>query len=100
MLFTRGVHVHFDEHYDPEFYDTEELVDEALGMARDLLSPDMRIRELRAGNKPYRWFMEHSDGTRWHAVHVTGLLFWNYLGRRSEHIYQNHTLPGRMKDEA
>ena len=54
MLLTHGVHVHFDDHYDSELYDTEELVEQALGMTRDLLSPDMRIRELRAGNKPYR----------------------------------------------
>lgn len=26
MLFSYGVHIHFDEHYDPELYDSEELV--------------------------------------------------------------------------
>jgi hypothetical protein len=27
---------------------------------------------------------------------VLGLLFWNYFSRRSEKIYQNHHLPGRL----
>lgn len=99
MLFARGVHVHFDEHHDPRLHDAEELVDEALGLARDLLSPAMRIRELCAGGKPYRWVMEYSDGAGWRGEQETGLLVWNYLGRRSERVYQNHALPGRLGGE-
>jgi hypothetical protein len=47
VLFAGEVHVHFAEHYDPGIYDTEELVEVALSLARDLLSPAMRIRELQ-----------------------------------------------------
>jgi hypothetical protein len=47
VLFAGEVHVHFAEHYDPGIYDTGELVEVALSLARDLLSPAMRIRELQ-----------------------------------------------------
>lgn len=72
------------------------MVEDALGLVRDLLSPDMRVRELRAGRSAYRWFIEAFDGRTWKVEHMTGLLFWNYFGRRSEHIYQNAVLPGRL----
>ena len=89
---TEGAHVHFDR-ADQE---PEQIVEDALGLVRDLLSPDMRVRELHAGRTPYRWFIEAFDGETWRVEHVTGLLFWNYFGHRSEQIYQNDVLPGRL----
>ena len=65
-------------------------------MARDLLSSDMRIREQRAGRHGYRWHAERLEGGKWVVESTTGLLFWNYLGWRSERIYQNTQLPGRL----
>jgi hypothetical protein len=91
-----GAHVQFDEILDPQRGSVEDLVDEALGLARDLLSPSMRVRELRAGGRPYRWSIEYYHDSGWHAEHETVLLFWNYLGRRSERLYRNHTLPSRF----
>ncbi len=74
-------------------------MEEALGLARDLLSPAMRIGERCAGGKPYRWYIGHLDDMRWHAEHETGLLFGNFFGRRSEHIYRVYTLPSRISDD-
>ena len=53
ILFAHGAHVQFDRPYDEENPETQ--VEEALGLARDLLSPAMRIRERCAVGKPYRW---------------------------------------------
>ena len=94
ILSANGAHVQFDRPYDPD-YDPEMKVEEALGFARDLLSPAMRIRERYAGGKPYRWHIEYVDDTQWRVEHETVLLFWSYFGRRSELIYQNCTLPSR-----
>ena len=71
----------------------------ALGLARDLLSPAMRIRELRTGNKPYRWVMECYDGAGWRGEQETGFLDRNHLGRAYERVYQNRALPGRLAGE-
>ena len=76
----------------------------ALGLARDLLSPAMRIRELRTGNKPYRWVMECYDSTGWRGEQETEFLDPNHLGRNhlgraSERVYPNRALPGRLAGE-
>ena len=97
ILFAHGAHVQFDRPYDEENPETQ--VEEALRLARDLLSPAMRIRERCAVGKPYRWYIEYLDDMQSHAEHETGLLFWNYFGRRSEHIYRNYTLPNRISDD-
>jgi hypothetical protein len=73
----------------------EETVVDILGLVRDLLSPTMRIRELRAGDSPYRWRMECLRKGEWVREESCGLLFWNFLGKRSEIIYQNYILEGR-----
>src|SRR5262245_40368923 len=72
------------------------LVEELFGLLRDMLSPDMRVRELHAGSKPYWGFLESFDGTRWSTEHQMGLILWNYLGRRSFRKFSNSVLPGRM----
>ena len=72
------------------------LVEVVFGLVRDMLSSDMRIRELRAGDTPYRGFLEAYDGTRWSTEQTMGLIFWNYLARRSVRTYSNSILPRRM----
>lgn len=86
-----GLHEHFEE-------SPAEAVRDALGLVRDLLSPDMRVRELRAGRFAYRWILERMAGDRWLPESETGLLFWNYFGKRSQRIYQNKALPGRLSE--
>lgn len=85
--------VGFHEHFEGS---PEQAVESALGLVRDLLSPDMRVREQRANGSGYRWILERRDGQDWKSESRTGLLLWNYLGRRGERIYQNRHLPGRL----
>lgn len=93
-VFTEGAHRHFDfAHGQNE----EDLVREVLGLVRDLLSPHMRLRILLAGKQSYRWHMEVYQNDKWQTEETTGLLLWNYFGRRSEKILQNELLPGRAE---
>lgn len=78
------------------FESTDTLVEELFGLLRDMLSPDMRVRELCAGASPFRGFLETYNGVRWSTEHEMGLIFWNYFGRRSVRTYSNSILPGRM----
>jgi hypothetical protein len=83
----------FHEHCDGP---VAQAVQDALGLTRDLLSPDMRIREQLAGARPYRWHLERRHENGWAIESTSGSLFWNYFGHRTERIYQNHYLAGRL----
>ena len=72
----------------------------ALGLARDLLSLAMRIRELRTGNKPYRWVMECYDSTGWRGEQEIGFLDRNHLGRASERTRVNDSMPSGVRPAA
>jgi hypothetical protein len=74
----------------------DKLIEDLFGLLRDMLSPDMRVRELYAGRNPYRGFLESYDGARWSTEHEMALVFWNYFGGRSVRTYCNSVLPGRM----
>lgn len=56
-VFADGAHVHFESSGK-----NLELVEQVFGFVRDLLSPDMGVRELLADRKPFRWFIERFDG--------------------------------------
>jgi hypothetical protein len=56
----------------------------------------MRLRTRHAGGRAYKWLLERVTGSEWRAEHVTGLLFFNYFGRRTETIRQNHQLSVRV----
>ncbi len=86
----------FHEHFEGE---PLQAATDALALTRDLLSPDMRVRELRAGGGAYRWVLERRTSGGWTAEASTGLFFWNWFGRRSERVYQNTQLPGRLLAE-
>ena len=88
---THGAHQHFDSSEDSN----ESKIKDALALVRDLLSPNMRIKELCAGKSAYRWDMEYLDNNQWCLENST-LIFWNYFGKRNERILQNSTLPGRL----
>ena len=55
----------------------------------------MRLREFRAGGRPYRWILEARSPSGWEVHSTMGLLFWNYFARRSESVYQNDHLTAR-----
>ena len=85
--------VGFHEHVEGP---VTESVQDALGFARDLLSPDMRVREQLSDERGYRWNLERRQEGEWALESTTGLMFWNYFGRRSERFYQNQHPPGRL----
>jgi hypothetical protein len=85
-----GAHDQFQIGRDPS-----EAVESALGMTRALLSADTRVREFRAGGRPYRWVIEYNEGGVWRKGAITGLVFWRYFSKRAQHTYQNETLPRR-----
>jgi hypothetical protein len=53
-VFMGANHHHFD--IDPR--NPKESVTVALGLVRDLLTPNMRLRERRVAGRPYRWLLE------------------------------------------
>ena len=91
IVYAEGAHQHFEAKDDDKG-----AVEDSLGLVRDLLSLDMRIRELRAGDSPYRWHIEAFRGGTWYVEHTTGLLFWNFFGRKTERLLQNNALPRRL----
>jgi hypothetical protein len=75
-----------------------ELVREALKRVQDLLSSRTRLRIRFAGGVPYRWRVEVLEDGEWQLDFMTALLFWNYLGRRSEVIRQNRSVALDRRD--
>jgi len=84
------MHVPFDGQEGPAA-----LVSQALGLARDLLSPSMRLREHRLLGLPYRWYLEHAVGEVWQVEHEMGLLAWFPSAFSTRAFYQNSQLPVR-----
>ena len=90
MIIAGRAHTNLDLDDNPD-----DLAARALGLVRDLLSPAMRIRERLAGGKPYKWLFELYHDGQWIAEEWCVLFFWNYIGKRTEKIYQNRILPAR-----
>lgn len=82
------------EHYQLEG-DGEQFARNMLGLIRDLISPRMRIRELRVGSSGYRWHLECLEEDGWVIENTFGYLIWNFFGRKSERIHMNEVLPMR-----
>ena len=90
---TDGPHLHLDLVESPN-----RTVNRALCLVRDLLSPDMRIVEKCANGKPYKWLVQILRNGNWYTEQTSSLLFFNFIGRRSERIFMNRTLPGRLSN--
>ncbi len=86
-----GPHHHFDDTKN-----IETTVQEALGLIRDLLSPAMRVVEYRSSGQPYKWHLESCRNGQWQREDTTGLFFYNFFGKRTQNIHQNHILPSRI----
>jgi hypothetical protein len=74
----------------------EALVVNALGFVRTLLSVDAALETRYAGQSPYKWTLRYRDEEGWQHG-TTGLLVFNYLGRRHITIRQNIILPARYE---
>ena len=76
----------------------EVIVQEALGLVRDLLSPAMRLRVWFASGQPYKWATEYEASGRWRRDSQVSLLFYNYFGKRTVWVHQNTVLPARTQE--
>jgi hypothetical protein len=91
VVLTAGrMHVPFDDSESPV-----DDVRDALGLARDLLSDGMRLREIQFLGIPYRWYLESEVEGEWIVEHEMGLLFWIPSFVASSALYQNRHLPRR-----
>lgn len=86
----RGFHDHFEV-----IDDFSETLKSVLGLVRDLLSKNMRIKEILAGKTPRKWILQNYIDGQWQDEHIVGSIFWNYLARKNERIYYNDVLPPR-----
>jgi len=73
----------------------EDFAGNCVGLLYDLLTPLMRIREQLAGETPYKWILECLREGSWEGRGTYLRFFFNFWGKRSERIYQNHMLPLR-----
>lgn len=90
-LFCEGFHEHFPLEGHPD-----DFANNHIGFLSDLLTPLMRLREHIAGASAYKWTLECLEDEIWVPERTTGLVFFNYFGRRRERIYQNFSLPIRV----
>lgn len=78
-----------------EFGNSEERLDWLMGVIRDLLSKNMRIRVISSNEHPYKWIVELFNNSKWGGFLVKHLMFWKILGKKSEKFYTNDILPPR-----
>jgi hypothetical protein len=71
-----------------------EICEDCLGFVRSLLCADSLLKVCYSNERPYRWVLSYLFGGR--QVHDrTGLIVFNYFGRRSTRTFQNEYLPPR-----
>ena len=75
----------------------ESLVVDFLGFLRTLLSPDARLDVHYAGRTRSKWIMHYRDESGWQAD-TTGVLIFNYFGKRTVVTLQNTVLPPRYAE--
>jgi hypothetical protein len=86
----RGYHEHFEA-----YEDFSGILSHVMESARDLLSKNMRIREISANGNPRKWVLEHFNEGTWKTKTFTGKILWNFFGRKTEKVFSNDILPER-----
>ncbi|MFK8013467.1 MAG: hypothetical protein AB8B80_15620 [Marinicellaceae bacterium] len=91
----------FHDHWRlTEFKNNNEALESIFGLVRDMLSENMQIKVMLTNKSPYRWILQFREENEWIDESTTGLLFWNYFGRRREEVYKNqHLMPREMNEE-
>ena len=89
-IYCEGYHDHHQLEGEPN-----DFANHVVGFLYDLLTSLMRVREYCAGGFPYKWSLECREGDAWVPESTTGLLFYNYFGRKTESFFQNSTLKER-----
>lgn len=64
--------------------------DEALNCLVWGLTPACRLVISMRGNAAHKWTVQSLEDNQWKDVGTTGLLFFNYFGRKSQKILQNN----------
>lgn len=91
-----GSEKNYHEHFHiKQFKDIEKTIEFVMGLVRDMLSKNMRIKEISSNGKSYKYLLQQFHKNKWETESSDGLLFWNYFGKRSERIYSNDILPPR-----
>jgi hypothetical protein len=71
-----------------------EIAEDCLGFVRSLLCSDSSLQVFYSNGRPYRWVLTYPlEGRR--VSDRTGLLVFNYFGRRNVRTFQNQQLPPR-----
>jgi hypothetical protein len=71
-----------------------EICEDCLGFVRSLLCSDSSLQVFYSNERPYRWVLSYPlDGGQFSDR--TGLLVFNYFGRRTKRTFQNQQLPPR-----
>jgi hypothetical protein len=99
ILFTEtAYHDHFEYNM---FENKKEAFDYVFGLTRDLLSDNMRIREIQKNNMPTKVYLEYKKNHIWEEESSIGILSWtmfNPFSKKKEIIYINNILPSRDLD--
>lgn len=86
----------FHEHYPAE-EPHEDFINHIYGFLYNLLSPVMRVVEFRSGVAGYKWQLQNNIKGSWEAESTNGLIFFNFLAKRTTKILSNSVLPIREK---
>ncbi|MCB0408113.1 MAG: hypothetical protein KDD34_07920 [Bdellovibrionales bacterium] len=75
----------------------EELSEDCLGFVRSLLCSDSKLTVLFSNGKPYKWILSYPiDGSI--VDDETGLILFNFFGKRTRVEFQNKVLPSREEN--
>jgi len=99
ILFTEtAYHDHFTHNM---FNNKEETFDYVFGLVRDLLSNNMRIREIQKNHMPIKVYLEYNKNGKWEeesSIGILSLVLFNPFAQKKEIIYTNNILPKRNLD--
>lgn len=73
-----------------------DLCKQFMGFIRSLLCEDSKLEVRYSSEKPYKWLLTYTteDGIE---TQETGLMFYNYFGKKSCKVFQNVHLPRRYE---
>jgi hypothetical protein len=75
--------------------DHQKASQQAMGLVRELLSPVMRVRLVKVGDKPIRGHFEALRDGEWRRESTTSLFSIRLFRKRTEKYYVNERLPRR-----
>ena len=84
---------------NPSVGTPEKIAEQCFGFLRTVLSPDAVLNVHFSAGKPYKWILSYPTG-QLPVNDETGLLLFNYFGRREVREYRNRHLPSRADGTA